>query len=260
MTCTGRIDVQRDRLGTATVVVGDGRRANALDTSDWLALAAQVTELGCDELLRAVVVRGAGTATFCAGSDMREWLDGDPATVDASFSAMERALTAIERIPVPTVAAVRGSAAGAGCQLACACDIRIVTSAAQLGMPIARWGILVSPAFAARLARVTGTSLASDLLFSGRLVGAAEAVRSGLATREVADADLEDVTAEMVATISELPPESIRAAKRAVNALREHERQWLSATPTGPAADYPNLRDTVGAFLGTTRDSVQPHE
>jgi hypothetical protein len=175
----GAITVRRDGA-VVTVRVGTGRRANALATRDWQALADVFDALARDPELAAVVVAGRGPATFSAGSDMREWLSADPAGIDLSFAAMERALSAVERVPVPVVAQVRGSAVGAGCQLACACDLRIVADDARIGMPIARWGILVPPAFAARLSLLTGPATARDLLLTGRLVDGAEAVRLGL--------------------------------------------------------------------------------
>lgn len=142
MTSSQAIGIQYHDDGLATVKVGSGRRANALGTRDWLALADLFNGLAEDQSLRAVVLSGRGTTSFSAGSDMREWLSADPADIDASFAAMETALTAIESLPVPVVAEIRGTAAGAGCQLACACDLRIVASDAKMGMPIARWGSL----------------------------------------------------------------------------------------------------------------------
>ncbi|POX47210.1 enoyl-CoA hydratase-related protein, partial [Streptomyces sp. Ru72] len=94
----GAISVRRDGA-VATVRVGTGRRANALATRDWRALADVVDALAQDPSLGAVVVTGRGSATFSAGSDMREWLSAEPAEVDASFAAMESALSAVERLP-----------------------------------------------------------------------------------------------------------------------------------------------------------------
>lgn len=244
----GAISVRRDGA-VATVRVGTGRRANALATRDWRALADVVDALAQDPSLGAVVVTGRGSATFSAGSDMREWLSAEPAEVDASFAAMESALSAVERLPVPVVARVRGSAVGAGCQLACACDLRIVADDTRMGMPIARWGILVPPAFAARVALLTGPATARDLLLTGRLVDGAEAVRLGLATVSVPSADLDTATADLVASITAHPPAAIRAAKRAVDTVIAPARDRLHRLPAGPAADYESMRLSLGSFL-----------
>ncbi|MBL1093985.1 MULTISPECIES: enoyl-CoA hydratase/isomerase family protein [Streptomyces] len=248
MTGTGAVGVQRDGA-LATVRIGSGHRANALGTRDWQALSALLDRLGEDRSLRAVVLSGRGTAAFSAGSDMREWLSADPTDIDASFSAMEAALTAVERLPVPVIAEVRGIAAGAGCQLACACDLRIVASDAELGMPIARWGILVPPSFAARIATLTGPATARDLLLTGRLVDGEEAARIGLATATAPEPKLASTTAAVIASITAHPPSAVRAAKQSVNTLLAPTRDRLRQLPSSPAADYASLQHTLSAFL-----------
>ena len=248
VTGSGAVGVQRDG-GLASVRVGTGHRANALGTRDWQALSALLDRLGEDRSLRAVVLSGRGTAAFSAGSDMREWLSANPTDIDASFSAMETALTAVERLPVPVIAEVRGIAAGAGCQLACACDLRIVDSDAELGMPIARWGILVPPSFAARIATLTGPAPARDLLLTGRLVDGEEAARIGLATATAPEPDLASTTAAVIASITAHPPSAVRAAKQSVNTLLAPTRDRLRQLPSSPAADYASLQRTLSAFL-----------
>jgi enoyl-CoA hydratase len=248
VTGSGAVTIQREGA-IATVHVGTGRRANALATQDWHALATVFDTLAEDQSLRTVVVSGRGSSSFSAGSDMREWLSADPAEIDASFAAMEDALSAVERLPVPVVARIRGSAVGAGCQLACACDLRIITDNARIGMPIARWGILVPPAFAARIALLTGPAAARDLLLTGRLIDGAEAVRLGLATASVPDAELDSATADLVASITANPPAAVHAAKHAVNTVIAPIREHLRRLPPGPAADYDSMRLSLSSFL-----------
>ncbi|WP_055556707.1 enoyl-CoA hydratase/isomerase family protein [Streptomyces sp. NBRC 110028] len=248
MTDTGAISIQRDEA-VATVRVGTGHRANALGTRDWQALAALFEDLAEDRSLGVVVVTGRGDRTFSAGSDMREWLSADPAEIDASFAAMESALTAIERLPIPVIAQIRGAAVGAGCQLACACDLRIISSEATMGMPIARWGILVPPSFAARIALLTGPATARDLLLTGRLADGAEAVRLGLATTSVPEITLDTATADVIASITAHPTAAIRAAKRSVDILLDPARDRLRQLPAGPAADYDSMQNGLSTFL-----------
>lgn len=248
MTHSGAISIQRDGAVT-TVRLGTGHRANSLGTRDWQALAAVFETLAEDQSLGAVILSGRGNTTFSAGSDMREWLSAAPAEIDASFAAMETALTAIERLPVPVIAMIRGAAVGAGCQLACACDLRIVSSGASLGMPIARWGILVPPAFAARIAVLTGPATARDLLLTGRLVDGAEAVQLGLATASVRETELDTATADLVASITAHPPTAIRAAKRSIDSLLAPARDRLRQLPAGPAADYASMQQGLSTFL-----------
>jgi enoyl-CoA hydratase len=233
----------------ATVTVGRGDRTNALATDDWLALAVVMRDLGEDDDLGAVVITGSGGASFSAGSQMTEWIGAAAADVERSFAAMEAALTAVESLPVPVVAQIRGAALGAGCQLACACDLRVIGRHARIGMPIARWGILVPATFAARVALLTGPAVARDLLLTGRAVGGEEALRLGLASVCVAEGQLERQTASVVGSMLAHPPVAIRAAKRAVDTLVGAERERLRGLPLGPSADYASLQVGLSALL-----------
>lgn len=247
---SGDVAVQVERDGPLALVrVGSGNRANALQTRDWLSLAEACAELAADDGLGAVIVTGSGTTSFSSGSEMSEWIGAQPAAVEQSFAAMESALTAVESLPVPVIAEVRGAALGAGCQLACACDLRMVGSHVKMGMPIARWGILVPPTFAARISLLTGPAVARDLLLTGRMVDGQEAVRIGLASYCTSEARLEQETRNLVGTILAHPPAAVRAAKRAVDALIAPERERLRSLPSGPAADYPSLQTGLTSFL-----------
>lgn len=256
MTGSARLSVTLNE-DIATVLVGDGLRANVLGTRDWKALADLFQQLASDAALRAVVLSGRGTTSFSAGSDMREWLHAEPSQVDASFAAMESAFTAIERMPIPVIAAVRGAATGAGCQLACACDLRIVADTARIGMPIARWGILVPPAFASRLASVISISATRDLLLTGRLVDGEEATRLGLATAHVPEPDLDAKSAAVAEAITQMPADAVRSIKRSIDFLLSPQRQRLGGTSTGPSADYASLQEGVAGFLSAAAEDKE---
>jgi enoyl-CoA hydratase/carnithine racemase len=197
----------------ATITVGTGDRHNVLTTASWRQLARMCRQLAAMTALRAVVIVGAG-GTFSAGSDLREWVNADVEGVDESFDAMEAAFAALESVPVPSIAAVRGIAAGGGCQLALAADLRFVSDDALMGMPILKFGIQPPPSFVARLIQAVGPGAAHDLLYTGRLMPAPEAVRAGLASRQVPAAELDAATREAADTIVSLPPTVVRAAKR----------------------------------------------
>lgn len=233
---------------TAQVVLGSGNNYNALRREDWAALELTFRELAQDEDMRVVVVRGHGD-TFSAGSDLREWAQASPDDVDESFARMEAACTAIEELPVPVIAEVNGVAAGAGCQLALACDLRVLADTARIGMPIARLGILVSPAFAGRLASLVGHGLARELLYTGRLVEAAEAVAMGLANRCVPESNLTVATATLVAEVCAQPRPALLAAKHAVDVTLSASRAVAKAAVPGPAVSYADFRHGVATFL-----------
>jgi len=244
----------RDRSdGVLTVLIGSGARRNALRRADWRALRATLAGLAAEDGLRLLVVRGRDGA-FCAGSDMTDWVGGDGsavalADVDASFAEMEAALRALESVPAPTVAVLEGDAAGAGCQLALAADLRIAAASARIGMPVARLGIIVSPSFAGRMTMAVGPARAKELLYTGRLVGAPEAAALGLVTRTVPDSELDGALAELAATVAAAPPPAVRGAKAAVAA---GQQAWLAAArlaTVGRSADGPAFAAAITGFL-----------
>ncbi|WP_433413255.1 enoyl-CoA hydratase/isomerase family protein [Microtetraspora malaysiensis] len=227
------------------IMVGSGRRRNALRAADWDLLTGHFDAVSRLPAVRAVVVRGAED-TFCAGSDITEWIDAEPRAVDDSFERMEQAFRAVERCPVPVIAQVQGVAAGAGCQLALACDLRVMADSARIGMPIARLGILPSPAFAARLVHLAGPALARELLYTGRLLSAREAAAAGLANAVVPDADVTEHVAGLLARIADQPAVAVRAAKRAVTEATGE----LPQRSLGPAASYGDLQSGITRLIG----------
>lgn len=233
---------------TATVTIGTGRRRNALGPVDWRELAHVFGQLAEDASLCAVVVRGTGD-TFCAGSDLSAWRDAPPELIEESFALMEDAFRAVERLGVPVIAAVDGVAAGAGCQLALACDIRVMTTLARIGMPIARLGILPSPAFAARLIRLAGPAVTTELLCTGRLLQGPQAVVAGLANTATPAESLTSHVDALVADMARHPQTAILAAKRAVVAASTPAPQHS----LGPAVAYPAFQQALSRFFAGNR-------
>lgn len=189
---------------------------------------------------------------------MTDWVDADSAYVEKSFAHMEEAFSAIEDCPVPVVAEIRGVAAGAGCQLALACDLRLMADSARIGMPIARLGILASPAFAARMVALTGPSVARELLYTGRLVDARTAVELGLADHQVPEAQLTDRTGRLH-----------RCGRGAAAAWRSTPPSWRSAlcwdrsgrpppSIPGRAVARSHFGQAIAAFLGQQPVAVPP--
>lgn len=233
--------------GIATVVVGNGRRRNALTRRGWTSLEQVVARLGADPGVRVIVVRGHGD-TFCSGSDLTEWAGADHDLVEDSFDRMEAAFRAVERCQVPVVAVINGVAAGAGCQLALACDLRFMAETGRIGMPIARHGILTSPAFAARLAFLAGPAIARELLYTGQLLDGPAAAACGLVNRAVPQDLLDAQVAQIVTSISAQPGVAIRAAKQAVAASLPPIHS-ATAQRQGPAVSLPEFHASIAAFI-----------
>lgn len=215
--------VVRAEGAIAEITVGTGAKRNALTADGWTTLERTLSELGTSSHVRVIVIRGRDQM-FCAGSDMTEWIEAEPATVEDSFARMEAAFQAAEECPKPVVAEIHGIAAGAGCQLALACDLRFMASSARIGMPIARLGILTSPAFAARLSTLAGPATARRLLYTGELLDGPSAVAAGLAEQHWPDTELNEHTAATLVRIAAQPPETLRAAKHAVTTALEPTR------------------------------------
>lgn len=241
-----KVSVTRS-ASSAVVTIGDGRRRNALGSDDWTELTHAMTRLGADPDVHVIVLTGQGNV-FCSGSDLNEWLDADAAEVCAALGQLERCFRTIEELSVPVVAAVEDAAIGAGCQLALACDVTVLSQSARVGMPVARLGILPSPAFVARLSTRAGSAVASDLYLTGRLLSAEEALRAGLVTRVVppgeALASARAVAAQIVG-FSSAAVESVKSVVRSVS--RTHP--GCAGSGQSPAVEPAALRSAVQAFL-----------
>jgi enoyl-CoA hydratase/carnithine racemase len=172
--------VERRPDGVALVRL-DRPKANALSQ----ALLAQLEEAAAGLITNppgAVVVWG-GERIFAAGADIGEF--GGPAEARAIARQFRAALDAVAAVPRATIAAVSGFALGGGCELACACDLRVVADDAKLGQPEVLLGLLPGAGGTQRLTRLIGPARTKDLVFTGRLVDAEEALGIGLADRVV---------------------------------------------------------------------------
>jgi len=206
------------------VEVSDGIGVIRLERPPMNALNAQVQEelraaahiCTQDDGVRAVIVFG-GPKVFAAGADIKEMADMTYVQMTARAGPLSSAFDAIARIPKPVVAAITGYALGGGCELALACDWRVVAEDAKLGQPEIKLGIIPGAGGTQRLSRLIGPAKAKDLIFSGRMVDAQEALAIGLADR-VAPADkVYDEAVAMVTPYLNGPAQALRAAKLAID-------------------------------------------
>jgi enoyl-CoA hydratase/carnithine racemase len=188
---------------------------NAFNRALSAEVMAALDELEADSGAHAVILTGSRRA-FCAGADMNEAV----AAIEerGRNDGMAATIVRAGRFPKPLIAAVNGSAYGGGALLAIMCDIRIASDAAAFRFPGAAYGLVVG---GSQLPRVVGPAYAKELLFSGRVVDATEALRIGLVNRVVAPADLERVTMELAQQIAANSPEAILATKEAVDRATE---------------------------------------
>ena len=207
-TAPAHLRVDRRDDGVAVLTLDNPDQRNAMSDAMTASWVAAVDELAADRGLRAVVVTGAGSA-FCSGGNTG-WIASEPdATVDelrTRMVAFYRAWLSIRRLEVPTIAAVNGPAIGAGLCVALACDIRYAARGARLGAPFVKLGMHAGMAATYLLPNVVGEAHARDLLLTGRLVDADEALRLGLVSRVLeADGFLDEVLATAAGVAATAP-------------------------------------------------------
>jgi enoyl-CoA hydratase/carnithine racemase len=211
-----------DGLGTIRL---DRPKMNALNAQVQNELYAAAEEAAADAEIRAVVVYG-GESVFAAGADIKEMLDMSYADMTARAGALTRALGSMSRIPKPVVAAIAGYALGGGCEVALACDWRVVSADAKLGQPEIALGVIPGGGGTQRLARLIGPARAKDLVMSGRLVDAQEALAIGLVDRIVpAGESVYDAAVALIQPYLTGPAQALRAAKLAIDGGLELDLQ-----------------------------------
>jgi enoyl-CoA hydratase len=208
--------IRVDREGAVAIVTVDRQDAlNALDVATLTDLRDRLRELADDAEARVVVLTGAGEKAFVAGADIK-YMSGLGVDEAKAWGALGHEVgRLLETMPKPTIAAVNGFALGGGCELALACDIRYAASAAKLGQPEVNLGIIPGWGGTQRLARVCGLGIAKELIFTGRVIGAEEALRIGL-VNGVLDPVL-DKARETAMLLASKSPVALRLMKELAN-------------------------------------------
>jgi enoyl-CoA hydratase/carnithine racemase len=182
-----------------------------------LAAACATLEAADPAEVRAVVVTGSGDRAFSAGSDVKGFESGRGPDGRARLALEEATVSRLARLPMPTIAAIEGNALGGGLEIALACDIRVASERAKLGLPEVRLAVTPGAGGTQRLPRVVGAAIAKELILTGRVLSADEALAIGLVTRVVpagqAIAEAEAVGEE----IAMRGPLAVREAKRLID-------------------------------------------
>ncbi|MFK0154416.1 enoyl-CoA hydratase/isomerase family protein [Streptomyces sp. NPDC090493] len=189
---------------------------NALDVATQDRIKELAGEAARREDVRAVVIYG-GEKVFAAGADIKEMQNMDHAAMVLRSRDLQDSFSAVARIPKPVVAAVTGYALGGGCELALCADYRIAADNAKLGQPEILLGLIPGAGGTQRLPRLIGPSKAKDLIFTGRMVKADEALAIGLVDRVVPAADVYTEAHAWAAKLAQGPAIALRAAKEAVD-------------------------------------------
>ena len=213
--------VEAKRHGDAVVITLRRPPVNAFDRELLLHLGAAVAAIAADPDARCVVVEGSGDV-FSAGADVEALQElhhtGGIDAVVEHVAAMQRLFGAVAELPVPTVAAIRGAAAGGGLELALACDLRIAGEGARLGLPEIGLGLIPGAGGTQRASRLLGPGRAAQLVLEGRLITAMEAERMGLVQHVVPDADVGSAALALATRTAGRPRAALVAAKRCLAA------------------------------------------
>ncbi|MFF7790516.1 enoyl-CoA hydratase-related protein [Streptomyces sp. NPDC007991] len=223
----------------ATVVIRHPEKRNAMTAAMWRSLPPLLERLAGDPAVRALVLTGEG-GTFCAGADISTLRDS-PQEAQRLAVAAEEALAAF---PKPTLAAVRGHCVGGGAQLAAACDLRFAEEGALFGVTPAKLGIVYPASSTRRLVSLVGPATAKYLLFSGELVDAQRALRTGLADEVLPEGELDERVAGFARVLVSRSQLTQAAAKEFANGSTDRDAHWAAR-----ARESGDTAEGVAAFL-----------
>ena len=232
---------------------------NAISGDDMIdALEAACDRLNADMSVRVAILTGAGTA-FSSGGNVKKMHDGGglggglPAQTRRNYKlGIQRIPLAFDRLEVPVIGAVNGPAIGAGCDLACMCDIRIAAASARFAESFVKLGIIPGDGGAWLLPRAVGYSKACEMAFTGDMLDAAEALACGLVSKVVPDAELMMEARKLAERIAANPPHAVRMTKRLIREGRHVQLGSLlelSAAMQSLAHATADHKEAVAAFL-----------
>jgi enoyl-CoA hydratase/carnithine racemase len=206
--------------GVRTLTLNRPDALNALTVDAMAALADRLEESAADTTVRALVITGAGNA-FSAGGDLAflQELPAMPLTRirEVVYGTFQRVPRAIRGMRKPVIAAVNGAAVGAGCEIAVACDFRIASERARFGEVWINLGCVPALGGMFLLPRIVGLAKATELVMTGEIIDAAEALRVGLVNKVVPPPDLPGATFELARRLARGPAQALAAAKAALN-------------------------------------------
>ena len=193
-------------------------RLNIVDTATLTEMSNALARIAADDAARAVILGGAGDKAWIGGADINEMVALDSGSARAFITRLHQVCQALRQLPVPVIARIDGFCLGAGLEIAACCDMRIATTGSRFGMPEVHVGI-PSVIEAALLPRLIGTGRARDLVFTGRIIEAQEALAWGLVETLTSPERLDAVLDERLAMI-------LNAGPRAIRSQKDLCRQW----------------------------------
>ena len=216
---------RKDGIGYLTL--NRPERANTISLQLMIDVVNATEEVEKDPEYRVVILTGAGGKHFCGGADLRDFAErarqrgqsgGRPGAGGGDFVSPRRDLfTALEESRVPVIAAINGAAMGGGCEIALACDIRVIADTATIGLPEIRFGALPAGGGTQRLPRLVGTGIAKEMILSGLPWTPEQAYRVGLVNKVVPAANLISSCEEIAKVYIERAAYALKTAKALIN-------------------------------------------
>jgi len=206
---------------TAIVTLNRPEALNALNQELYKELADAFEEIRKDDNIRAVILTGSGNKAFAAGADIAAMRTMTAVDARALAQVGQKPLDLIAQLPQPVIAAVNGLALGGGCELAMACDLRIASTTAKFGQPEINLAVIPGGGGTQRLPRLVGVAIAKELIFSGRIISADDALRIGLVNKVVSLEALMPTAEELAEELSRKPAVALALAKNAINKSME---------------------------------------
>ena len=238
--------------GIARVIINRPKVLNALNTPTWADLRTVFENARDDDMVRGIILTGAGDKAFIAGADISELAQAGAFQAEESSRFGQAVLELIENLGKPVVAAINGFALGAGCETAMACTIRIAVENAKFGQPEVKLGLLPGGGGTQRLPRLVGKGRALQLILSGEMIDAQEAYRIGLVNEVVSAANLMARAETILKQISANAPIAIKFALEATNKgldTSQNEGFALEASYFGICAATDDKKEGTSAFL-----------
>ncbi|QFT61054.1 putative enoyl-CoA hydratase (plasmid) [Sulfitobacter sp. THAF37] len=205
----------------ASITVNRPERRNALTSQDWVDLGRAANTAVADRA-RAVLLRGAGSS-FSAGFDISEITPGEVDALELVDGIVNPALLAIRQIPVPTVAAVEGACVGGGLGIAAACDVILASETAKFAVPYTQIGIMADAGAHLFLREAIGYQRAADLIFSGRMLSAQDALTLGLCAQVSDAAAFEQEVDAYVGALAKGPTQALVRSKSILRSVQSVE-------------------------------------
>ncbi|MBD1545588.1 enoyl-CoA hydratase/isomerase family protein [Roseibium aggregatum] len=243
--------------GIGRITLNRPQARNALTFDMYERLAEVCSTVPADGSVKAIIVTGAGDKAFAAGTDISQFRAfKTPSDALAYEERIDAVMTAVERCPVPTIAAIHGACTGGGAGIAAACDLRLTSKDLKFGFPIARTlGNCLSTSNLMRLVTLVGAGRTRELIFTARLIGADEASALGLVSEVLETQDALMTRAEELADqMATFAPLTLRATKEALRRLKEAQQSVLEDRDLIEMCYMSeDFREGLEAFLGKRR-------